>query len=357
MFEIDNGFVGGNIQVVGRIKGKVFLKNEIRDTKDDWFYWAFRVRGAEGQTVTFQFTEYDRVGYFGPAVSSDLVNWRWLYSPDSGYNCLTEAFTYTFGEDEHEVYFAHHMLYHPARFLDFVAKNGIESFEFAKSRKGRSVPALKLGSGKTQILLTSRHHACESTGNYVLEGVLEELIREPIEDTTILCVPFVDYDGVIDGDQGKNRIPYDHNRDYNPDLAPIYPETSEIRSYVNKHGCNYCFDFHSPWHQYEGNDLAHRVDNQSKKPEFAVFGKLLDDEITKESFYYTSKDDLYYGESWNSISAHIAAYMHTLPECVESFALEMPYIGLPNNVVSQENMVELGRCYGRAIRKFIEKTR
>ena len=53
------------------------------------------------------------------------------------------------------------------------------------------------------ILLTARHHACESTGNYVMEGVLEELCRESLDDFEIVAVPFMDYDGVIQGRPGK----------------------------------------------------------------------------------------------------------------------------------------------------------
>ena len=61
---------------------------------------------------------------------------------------------------------------------------------------------MTFGDGNQSVILTSRHHACESTGTYVLEGVLAELIENPIPDTKVFCVPFVDYEGVIRGDQG-----------------------------------------------------------------------------------------------------------------------------------------------------------
>lgn len=66
--------------------------------------------------------------------------------------------------------------------------------------------------------MTARHHACESTGNYVLEGVLEELIKSLPNNLSVMCVPFVDYDGVVNGDQGKNRFQHDHNRDYDKNV-------------------------------------------------------------------------------------------------------------------------------------------
>lgn len=77
-------------------------------------------------------------------------------------------------------------------------------------------------------------------------------MRSPIENTRILVVPFMDYDGVVDGDQGKNRAPHDHNRDYINE--PVFPETAELISYVEKYGCNYGIDFHSPAHWHREHD-------------------------------------------------------------------------------------------------------
>jgi hypothetical protein len=34
------------------------------------------------------------------------------------------------------------------------------------------------------------------------------------ENVEVVIVPFMDKDGVEEGDQGKNRKPHDHNRDY-----------------------------------------------------------------------------------------------------------------------------------------------
>ena len=206
---IHNKFIGGNI-FVDRIEGShVYLRNEQRDTMEvngkDRFYWAFVVEGAEGQELTFHFGKR-RLGIFGPTVSHDLVEWHWLDQNED------RSFTYKFGENESRVYFAHHILYHPAHFSAFLERNGLRAEEFCKSRKGHSIPCLRLGDGSRSIILTARHHACESVSNYILEGLIEELIREPMEDTRILMVPFIDYDGVVDGDQGKNRYPHDFMR-------------------------------------------------------------------------------------------------------------------------------------------------
>src|SRR5690606_16689848 len=93
-----------------------------------------------------------------------------------------------------------------------------------KTELGREVPLIHIKnpsntSPKFQLVFTARHHACEMMANYVLEGIISSiLLNEQLaylrDNCEILVVPFVDFDGVEDGDQGKNRMPRDHNRDY-----------------------------------------------------------------------------------------------------------------------------------------------
>ena len=347
---IHNKFVGGNIKVVNETDTDVYVENEIRDTVGDWFYWAFCVEKAQGKTITFHF-QSTRLGYFGPAVSHDLKNWRWLNEKQD------DCFTYTFGADEDRVYFAHSMLYHPERFLSFAAANKLTVQEFCKSRKGRSVPCVTLGAGARSVILTSRHHACEGTGDYVLEGVLSELLADPIPDTKILCVPFMDYDGVIDGDQGKNRYPRDHGVDYLTNVPPIYPETVTMRKYLEENGCHYCFDFHAPYHTRNQNDTAFIVQNSFKKLDrLNAFGEILEQMITNSSFQYFHKNDYPFQKEWNKDDPRfLNQHVTRLEENELSFVLETAYFGTHDNIITQENMVELGKCFARAFKKYVNE--
>jgi hypothetical protein len=54
----------------------------------------------------------------------------------------------------------------------------------------------------------------------------------------------VDKDGVEAGDQGKNRMPHDHNRDYGDN--PIYPEIQAISDIAHKYKIHFAIDFHCP---------------------------------------------------------------------------------------------------------------
>ena len=353
MLRIHSDFTGGNISVLDVTGDVVILDNQLRDTQEDWFYWAFCVENAQGRTLTFRMQQ-NRVGYFGPAVSHDLISWHWADSADG------DSFTYTFGENEDKVYFAHDMLYHPAHFEAFAAQHGLTIAELCKGHKGkgRSVPCVTIGSGSRHVLLTARHHACESTGNYVLEGVLSYLIAHPLPDTTVFCVPFVDYDGVIDGDQGKSRAPYDHNRDYGADVNSIYPECAAIRAYAEAHGCVYGFDFHSPWHLGNENDRVFVVQkNPPKLPALNRFGELFEEECRAhpEALQYRHADDYPPDTGWNVGKTQCGALMTYRPENLLAFTLETAYFGTEGNKVSAERMRAMGQCFARALHAFAKE--
>lgn len=341
-------FPGGNISIQKIQDNTVYIENELRDTTQDWFYWAFCIKGAAGKTYTFDFSGKNRIGYWGPAISFDQKHWAWLDGPHTH-----TAFTYTFQTDE--VYFAHHMLYSPARFFAFAEQNKMAIHTLCKSPKGNNVPYCLLGEGEKNIIVTARHHACEGTGSYVLEGFLAEYLHRPIANTRIFCVPFVDLDGVLSGDQGKARFPHDHNRDYSTTEKPLYPETNAIKNYLDRQGACLCFDFHSPWHLGDGNDKVFIVQNNFKKLEaYQRFGKILENCITDASLKYSSSDDFPPDKDWNQICLpSFANYAAHTSNCRLGFSLETAYFGTNDNRVSQEKLIELGRCFCHATERFI----
>lgn len=401
MISIHQNFTGGNICVKKQEGCEIWLENELRDTVCDWFYWAFCIEGAQGQTLTFHFQK-NRLGYFGPAVSHDLENWQWLenlrFNHTNRDGSEEEYFTYTFGETESKVYFAHHMLYHPARFLQFAQRQNLPVKTLCLSRKGREIPFTVLkgsadpdasahrnaSSGQKKIVLTSRHHACESTGNYIMEGILEELCKEPIPGFDIFCVPFVDYDGVVDGDQGKARAPHDPNRDYEEDKEAIYPAVKAIRKYIMEEKVLFGFDFHSPWHCGGVRDRCFIVQKAKKVLDrLKLFGTLLEKNMTPRAFGYRHEDDYPPDFGWNhsddptfanfvmdmagtklptettepmagsaepmASSAELAASSAEL-----AFSLETAYFGSPSNPFSPDGVMENGRCFARALREYIK---
>ena len=231
--------------------------------------------------------------------------------------------------------------------------NGIKPEVLCLSRAGREVPLIRLGNGERKKFLTSRHHACESTGTYVLMGFIKEYLKSPIENTSLVVVPMVDYDGVVCGDQGKNRAPYDHNRDYTD--SPIYPETAAIMSLAKRENAFFAIDFHSPWHLGKQNDYVFIVRKyDEKKPLFDRFGALLEKYCAEDGMKYFVRDDMMPNTSWNIDSTPTAAtFFSSLPSCHLAFSLETTYFGTEDNKVSAEKLDTEGRAVCRALGEYL----
>ena len=361
--QIDRNFVSGNVEVIDITGNVATVERELRDTwsERDWFYWAFHVTGAQGETVTFQFPHENRVGYWGAAVSHDLYSWEWTggrktWIAEDG--TPYEAFTYTFGKDETEAYFCYNMLYTPARLESFCAKNNLKIEELCISNKGRSVPYVRLGEGEKKILLVSRHHSCESTGTYVMESVLQSLIDRPIEGYEVICVPFVDYDGVVEGDQGKHRVPWDHNRDYPQDgTESRYTTCAALRKMADENQIVYAFDFHSPKHLGGINDRVHIPHNYVEDaPRIERFSKIFQSKLTPDTFAYDPADNWPADIGWNkSTNPNYTRYTVSKPHNELSVILETPYFGFPDgsDVTTGETMYTFGQCFAEAIRAYM----
>src|SRR6185503_18221358 len=200
--KIDADYPGGNI-VVDKIEGDtVTLHQDLRDTAGHWFYWNFRVRGAQGRTLKFQFTSGDVVGVQGPAVSLDAgETWSWPAKESS----TARSFQYAFSADAKDARFCLSIPYFEKDLKKFLARHAsnpnLKVETLCETKKGRKVERLRIGHGDLRILLTARHHACEMIASYVLEGLLEEALADPWyqEKVEIAALPFMDKDGVEDG--------------------------------------------------------------------------------------------------------------------------------------------------------------
>jgi hypothetical protein len=235
-------FPGGNI-VLEKIEGdEVCVHQDLRDTEGDWFYWCFRVEGAPGRRLTFHFTGSKAIGPLGPAVSrDDGRTWQWL-----GHRESATAFRYAFGPGETRVTFCFGMSYLEQDLRRFLQKYqghpALGQDVLAQTRKGRPVQRLTLGcladNPRFKVLVTCRHHACEMMASYATEGLLEAVLADTADGAWLraqvqfVVIPFVDKDGVEEGDQGKNRRPHDHKADYRG--ASIYPEVAALRAFVER---------------------------------------------------------------------------------------------------------------------------
>ncbi|MDO5580898.1 MAG: M14 family zinc carboxypeptidase [Planctomycetia bacterium] len=371
---IDTDFPGGNI-IVDSVKDDVVsLHRDMRDSEKDWFYWAFRVRGAENRKIRFVFTQSPSVGARGPAVSKDgAKTWNWLSDkPDFP----ASAFEYTFSAADKEVIFAFGMVYTQSTLERFLKENQ-EKFQIrksvlCKSRKGREVELLRFGTAenpnKLGILMTCRHHACEMMANYTIEGVIEEIFSGSEEGNWLLhnvdffCVPFVDKDGVEDGDQGKQRKPHDHNRDYSD---RIYPEIRAITDQVSKWSGGkrtmYC-DFHCPWKRDGINEILYYPG--PKEPYMSAqlkkFAAILEQKQAGGMIPYKESFNLPFGKSWNigtgsDIPKSLREWSARQKNAIFGATIEIPYANASGKPVTAESARELGHNIAKSMYLFLNE--
>lgn len=358
---VDADFPGGNIVVEAIDGDEVRLRQDLRDTTQAWFYWCFRVGGAAGRTVRFAFTASRALGVRGPGVSLDGGgSWAWLGSDSVRDN----TFLYTFPAGVPEVRFSFAMPYqasHWRRFADGLRNRPLVVEDtLCVSRKGRPVERLRVGPARRprhRVAITCRHHCCEMMANDALEGLVARLVEGADDDARWLrenvefaLVPFVDKDGVEDGDQGKSRHPRDHGRDYEGES--LYPETRALREWLPAWGdgrLRVGIDLHCPWIAGVHNEVIYLVG--SPDPETADrqrrFSALLE-ASARGPLPFRAADYLPYGTAWNTAANFgggkgFSRWVRELPGVVLGTAIEIPYANAGGAEVNAESARGFGR--------------
>jgi hypothetical protein len=375
MIQVDCDFPGGNVLFDGIEGDTVRVRQEQRDTREyTWFYWYFRVRGAAGRRLRFEFSD-PVVGVRGPGVSLDGAwSWRWL-GAESGDE---RSFVYTFPPEADEVRFSLGMPYTQRNWEAFVAPRAgnshLRTSTLCRSRKGRPVEWVEFGCVEREamhrVLLTARHHCCEMLASYALEGVIEATLADDetgrwLRDHVMLgAAPFMDKDGVEDGDQGKGRDPHDHNRDY---AAPcIYPEVRAIRERalaLAGHGLRFHLDLHCPGMRGLHHEEIYFVGLPESAPwaRAEAFAATLE-QVARGPLPYRAMDNLPFGVDWNTEATPAPSgeyrdasdWMAALPGVWFGVTIELPYANALGAEVNAESARAFGRDLAAAIRQHLE---
>ncbi len=368
---VDCDYPGGNI-IVDRIEGDTLdVRQDLRDTEGHWFYWNFRVCGASGRTLTVHFTQGHVMGAQGPAVSTNAgASWTWL-----GPEAVQESsFRYAVPGNVDEVRFAACVPYLEKNWKAFEAGHAenpaFESGVLCTSEKGRTVEKVRLGTldgqARRRVMLTCRHHACESAASYALEGLLDEILSDSEagrglrESTEFLVVPFMDKDGVEEGDQGKNRKPYDHNRDYSGE--PIYESVRALKELVlGMSGSPFrvSFDLHCPGLRGPRHECLHFVGgrDQQKWKNLTVFSKVLE-RVQKGPLVYHAEDNLPYGVDWNVYDGPLCSCSTWAGQTLKteiSSGLEVPYAVAREKIVTPDSARLFGRDMAVALNEYVNQ--
>lgn len=358
---IDKEFPGGNIKVNSIEQEEIHIEQEIRDSGEWWFYWCFRAGNLEGRTIRFVFDNGEVLGPYGPSVSTDGIHWKW-----AGTETLLNrsAFVYKFGEDEKEVYFSFSIPYQAKHFdllKEKLSPNKRIMYDVLHvSEGGRPNPYMRFGNVQTgkHIYFTCRHHACESTASYMLEGTVEFLLGQSEDFLEKYCIhifPFVDIDGVENGDQGKARIPHDHNRDYLD--KPIYSFTRSLYQYVEQYPPCLFADYHSPW-KWEGrNDVFFIVKSPGEMDgRQNAFAEILEAVIERNrgehDIPYRKEDNIDAGVEWNTGSSPTSTKYFIDQGADLAMGFEVPYFGTDGIVYTAERLRKLGYSVGESFLQY-----
>jgi hypothetical protein len=388
----DANYPGGNV-VVERIEGDtVYLHPDLRDTEGWWFYWSFRVSRVEGvppsnrgqdardtgtpsvcgRTLTFRFSGPNPIGVRGPAVSTDQGRtWSWL-----GAEAVQDAsFKYVYSAEVEEVRFSFGIPYQEQNLKEFLAQYKgnphVAVQELCKSEHGRSVERLHVGrldgDAEYRVLLTARHHACEAMADYVMEGLLEGILADSDDgywfrrNVEVLAIPFMDKDGVEEGDQGKNRKPRDHNRDYIG--KSVHPSVAALRTFVpnwSNGKLKAALDLHCPHIRGPHNEVIYIVGSEDERiwQQQRQFGRLLET-VQTGPLVYRASDNLPFGQAWNTNdntggNKSFGQWAGNLEGVRLAASFEFPYANAGGQAVTADGARAFGRSLAKALRAYLE---
>jgi hypothetical protein len=179
----------------------------------------------------------------------------------------------------------------------------------------------------------------------------------------VLVIPFVDKDGVEDGDQGKNRRPHDHNRDYIN--SSIYPSVRAIRNFVpqwSNRKLKVVIDLHCPYIRGEYNEVIYIVGSSDptiwqQQQEFAT----ILESVCEGQLPYLAKSSLPFGTAWNTASNYgqfksCSRWAGEQPGVRLATTIEIPYANVGTTVVTADNARAFGHDLARALRRYLENS-
>jgi hypothetical protein len=370
--QISSDFPGGNISV-NKISGdSVWLKPDLSFTEGEWFYWYFKISGISGKNITFKFEQNNVFAKYGPAYSlNNDETWKWYGESRISDNC----FTFSFSEQDTVAFFSVAFPYTEKDLYKFMEtlneRKSLEIDTLCFSPENRVVEKITIPSLSKEpaykVLITARHHACEMMASYVLEGIIKSLLndknlQELRKSAEFMIIPFMDKDGVENGEQGKNRIPRDHNRDY--DGESVHNSTATLRTIIpvwSDEKLKFALDIHCPWISGKHNEDIYMVGSSNKKIEQnqIIFSRLLEKNNSGEIKLY-HENFLPFGESWNTDNNYTkgTGFMKWAAG-IEGISLattiEFPYANVAGTMVSKDNSRIFGETVAYSINDYFDK--
>jgi len=201
--------------------------------------------------------------------------------------------------------------------------------------------------------------------SWVLDGLMETVLSGPdapwfCENVEFAIVPFMDKDGVEEGDQGKNRRPHDHNRDYQEE--PIHASVRAMKEFAptwSEGRIRVAMDLHCPYIRGRRDEEIFLVGSpfQTVQKEIDRFAAMLQTASTT-TLPYDPKNNIPFGVEWNNTSPERARTFSRWATNLEGIklacTLEFPYACAGGKVVDVASSRAFGATLASALRQYLE---
>ena len=167
-----------------------------------------------------------------------------------------------------------------------------------------------------------------------------------------MAIPFMDKDGVEDGDQGKLRRPHDHARDYAGDA--VYPSVRALKACLPDWAdgrLRIAIDLHCPYLDDEKVFWVLNPEEPWQGHRRRFLRRLADGR--QGPLPYASADDVLWPTAWGERERTPLGWFRTVPGVEVAMALEIPYASVGGVPVNPDNARAFGRDIARAIADYL----
>ena len=179
------------------------------------------------------------------------------------------------------------------------------------------------------------------------------------ENVELMVIPFMDKDGVEDGDQGKNRQPHDHNRDYLDES--IYASVAALRKRVPEWSAGrlrIALDMHCPTLGGGGNEQLVFVGqpDPGQWAQLQEFSRLLE-RYQQGPLMHQGKHNLPWGQGWNNLKEPktFSSWASQLPGVRFAATIEIPYANAGGQAVTADSARALGHDLALSMQHFLQQ--
>jgi hypothetical protein len=221
--------------------------------------------------------------------------------------------------------------------------------------RGRELARLRFhsaaGARRPGLFLLARQHAGETPGSWVLDGILRFLAsdepeaREIRSTVDVWAAPFVDLDGVVDGDYGKDAFPWDFNRAW--EQLPQRPEVQALQCDLLRFAAltepRLVIDLHAPGHSAP--DLYVQLPRE-QRPVHQQQAAMRFAELMAEHFPELNPAGLSrptrYPSRWNALST-LGSWLWDYLERTPEVTIETSYQSLAGRPLDPDGYRAIGR--------------